>query len=244
VTCLSLGLVVGASAQQPAPKFAVELEGGATWQSRNDVQIPNDPFASRFSLTGLAGSGPWAAGRLYLTWQPSPRHGLRLLLAPFSLTEAATVPAPIRFAGANYVAGQPARATYTFNSYRLTYRFRVHERPRSTAWIGFTAKVRDAVVALEQGATASRKDDVGFVPLIHLAGQWRFAPSWHLSLDADAIAGGPGRAEDVAVKVGRDLGGGWAMQAGYRLVEGGADVDAVYAFAWLNSAVVSVSKSW
>jgi hypothetical protein len=244
VSLLALLIAAEAGAQARVPRFSVELEGGATWQSYNDVRIPNDPSATRFSLSELAGTGPWPSGRLYLAWEPSPRHGLRLLLAPFSLTETGVPNAAIRFAGASYAAGTPTRATYTFNSYRLTYRYRIHGGERTAAWVGLTAKIRDAVIALEQGGTTSRKDDLGFVPLIHLAGEWRFAPAWRLSLDADAIAGGPGRAEDVAVKVGRDLGERWRIQAGYRMVEGGADVDAVYTFAWLHSAVLSIRRSW
>lgn len=245
-----LGLVVGlaivaeAGAQEPAARFALELEAGATWQSYNDVQVPNDSRGSRLSLRELAGSGAWASGRVYLTWQAGRRHGLRLLLAPFSLTETGVPGTPLDFAGASFAPGQPLQATYTFNSYRLTYRYTAHEGRRTTAWIGFTAKIRDAVIALEQGGTSSRKDDLGFVPLLHLAGQWRPAPHWHLGLDADVIAGGPGRAEDVAVRLGRDLGRRWTVEAGYRMVEGGADVASVYTFAWLHSGVVSIKRSW
>jgi hypothetical protein len=61
------------------------------------------------------------------------------------------------------------------------------------------------VTALEQGSTASRKTNVGFVPLLHLAGDWRMAPRWTASLDVDALAGGPGRAEDVALELGYDV---------------------------------------
>lgn len=39
--------------------------------------------------------------------------------------------------------------------------------------------------------------------------------------------------------MGYDSGRGWTVAAGYRTVEGGADVDAVYTFAWLRYAVVS-----
>jgi len=241
---LGFPLVTEAGAQEPAAKFAVELEAGATWQSYNDVRIPNDSSGTLLSLRELAGSGPWASGRVYLTWQPGRRHGLRLLLAPFSLTETGVSETPLSFAGASYAAGRAIRATYTFNSYRLTYRFTAHEGSRTTAWLGLTAKIRDAVIALEQDGTSSRKDDLGFVPLLHLAGQWRPARRWHLSLDADVIAGGPGRAEDVAVKLGRDLGRRWAVEAGYRMVEGGADVASVYTFAWLHSGVVSIRRSW
>jgi len=231
------------NAQSP-PRLTAELEGGLTWQSYNNVQIPNDETGTRFSLSDLIGSGPWASARLYLTWQPSPKHGVRLLVAPLTVTGTGIPTTSLRFAGASYQTGQPLSGTYTFNSYRLTYRYRVHDNRRTTAWIGFTAKIRDASIALEQNGTTSRKDDLGFVPLLHLSGQWRFAEQWELSLDADALAGGPGRAEDVAVKVGRALGRGWVVRAGYRMVEGGADVESVYTFAWLHSAVLSIQRSF
>lgn len=221
--------------------MVIELEGGPSWQSRNDVEVPNDGTADRFSLADLAGSGTWPAGRLYVTWNVSDRHGLRLLLAPFSLTERGLPGAPLRFAGATYGDNAPVTATYTFNSYRLSYRWRFHAAARTTAWLGFTAKVRDATIRLEQGATRSRKDDLGFVPLLHLAADWRPAERWTLSFDGDGLAGGPGRAVDASLKVAFELEPGWGLSAGYRTVEGGADVEEVYAFAWLHYAVVSAS---
>lgn len=226
------------SAQQSA--FEIELEGGLTWQSYNDVEVPNDGTASRFSLSDLAGSGPWPRGRLYLTWHVADRHSLRLLAAPFSITETGTPGTPIVFVGETYAQGVPAEATYTFNSYRLSYRWRFHSGARSNAWLGLTAKVRDATIRLEQGSTSSRKDDVGFVPLLHLAADWHLSPRWRVSFDADALAGGPGRAVDASLKLGYEMGDGWTVRAGYRTLEGGADVEEVYSFAWLHYAVVSV----
>jgi hypothetical protein len=221
-------------------RWVVELEAGPAWQSYNDVEIPNDGTATRFSLRDLAGPGPWPAGRLYVTWNINDRHGLRLLLAPFSLTESGTPARTLSFAGETFAAGRPAEATYTFNSYRLTYRYRFHEGATTTAWIGFTAKIRDAVIRLRQDGTTGEKTDLGFVPLLHLAGDWRFSQRWRVGLDADALAGGPGRAEDAALELGYDLSDRWTVQAGYRTVEGGADVTEVYTFAWLHYAVLSV----
>jgi hypothetical protein len=237
----ALLLLVPAAGAAQVPRLAVELEAGPAWQSYNDVEIPNDGSATRFSLRDLAGSGPWPAGRVYVTWNIAERHGLRLLVAPFSLTETGTPEQPVRFAGATYAAGAPVEATYTFNSYRLSYRYRLHDGASATAWVGFTAKVRDAVIALEQGGTASRKDDLGFVPLLHAAGEWHPVPRWRVLLDADGLAGGPGRAVDAALKLGYDLGDRLTVNAGYRMVEGGADVDAVYTFAWLHYAVLSLA---
>ena len=237
-----LGLLAPLSAAAAqSPRFVVELEGGPVWQSRNDVEIPNDGRSTRFSLRDFVGSGPWPAGRLYVTWNVAERHGLRLLAAPFSLSETFIPLRPLRFAHQGYLAGEPVKATYTFNSYRLSYRYRWHAAERTAAWVGVTAKVRDATVALVQEGTDSREDDVGVIPLLHVAGEWRVAPRWRLALDADGLAGGPGRAIDAALKLGFDPGGPWTIHAGYRTLEGGADVPEIYNFAWLHYAVASVS---
>ena len=237
LTALLIALLPSGSEAQ---RVVIELEGGPAWQSYNDVEIPNDGTATRFSLSQLAGSGPWAAGRIYVMLPLGVRHSIRFLAAPFSLTETGTPDSPIEFAGETYVAGTPLEATYTFNSYRVSYRYRWHDGVRSRAWVGFTAKLRDAQIALEQGSTASRKDDLGFVPLLHLGGELRAAPDWYLVGDLDGLAGGPGRAIDASVKLGRELSHRWRVHAGYRTVEGGADVEDVYTFAWLHYAVVSV----
>lgn len=223
------------------PSFVIDVEGGAVWQTRNNVEIPNDGSATRFSLRDVVGSGPWPAGRVYVTWNVAERHGLRLLVAPLSVSETGVLAGPVEFAGASY-GPAPAEASYTFNSYRLTYRYRLRDAERTTAWVGFTAKIRDAEIALQQGSTASASDDFGFVPLLHLAADWRAAPGWRVTLDADALAGGPGRAVDAALKVGRDIGDRWTVSGGYRTVEGGADVTDVYNFAWLHYAVLSVTR--
>lgn len=239
VAFATFALLPAPAMSQTGP-FVFEVEGGPVWQSFNDVEIPNDGTASRFDLVDIVGSGPFPAGRLYVTWNVGERHGLRLLLAPFSLTEVGTPTVPLSFAGADYVADTPVEARYQFSSYRLSYRWQWHESERTSAWLGFTAKVRDATVGLTQGSTASRKDDLGFVPLLHLAGDWRPKPRWTLSVDADGLAGGPGRAIDATVRAGYDLNDEWRVRAGYRTVEGGADVTSVYSFTWLHYAAVSV----
>ncbi len=228
-------------AAQTAPRFALEVEGGPVWQTRNDVRIPNEAPATGFSLVDLAGKGPWAAGRVYLTWNLGERRSLRLLAAPLSITATGVPGAAITVAGSSFAAGVPATATYKFNSFRATYRWRLHHGARWTWWLGATAKIRDAKIELSQGATTARKTDLGFVPLLHVAGDARLGGPWRFTLDADALAGGPGRAEDVALKVAYDL-GPWSLAAGYRTVEGGADVKSVFTFAWLHYAVLSVTR--
>jgi hypothetical protein len=244
LVALALGALVlcaPATAGEKENRFELELELGPVWQSKNDVQIPNDDTGTRFSLKDLAGTGPWPAGRFYFAWNIKGRHGLRLLLAPLSITESGRLDGPVDFAGESFEAGEPTEATYQFNSWRLTYRYRFHEGERWRWWVGFTAKVRDAKIRLVQGDTASEDTDVGFVPLLYLRGDWRFADRWHFLLDFDGLAGGPGRAVDLSLKIAYDICESWSIAGGYRTVEGGADVDEVYNFAWFNYAVVSAT---
>lgn len=222
-------------------RFEFELEGGPVWQTTNDVQIPNNEEGTRFSLLDLQGKGPWPAARVYLTWNISPRHSVRALLAPLSITETGVLSSSTSFAGATFDAGVPTEATYRFNSWRLTYSYRFHQSTRWSWQVGFTAKIRDAEIELSQNDTSAEKTDVGFVPLLHVRGVYAFTTRWRLALDMDALAGGPGRAVDASLKLCADVGERWSVSAGYRTVEGGADVNEVYNFAWLHYAVTSLS---
>jgi len=221
------------------PRFSLELEVGPAWQSNNTVQIPNDSMGTRFSLEDLVGSGPWAAGRLYFTWNFKPRHSFRLLAAPLSYTEAGVFDEPVNFAGASYEPGVPVDATYQFNSWRIGYLWRFKDGERWKLWLGFSAKVRDAKIKLVQGETTSEDTDVGFVPLLAFTADYRLSDRWRAVFDFEGLAGGPGRALDVALKLAYDISDRWAVTAGYRTVEGGVDIDDVYNFAWFQYAVVS-----
>jgi hypothetical protein len=230
-----------AASMDAAARFEIELEAGPVWQTVNDVQIPNNDAGTRFSLVDFAGKGPWAAPRVYFTWNIRPRHSVRLLAAPLSYTESGEFGAPVDFEGESFEAGVSTDATYKFNSYRVTYAYRFHSGKSWTWWVGFTAKIRDAKIRLAQPGISSEKTDLGFVPLLHLRGAYAFSKHWNALLDLDALAGGPGRAEDAALKLMYRANDRWSLSGGYRTVEGGADVEEVYSFAWLHYAVLSVA---
>lgn len=229
------------AADSAEPRFVFELEAGPVWQSRNDVQIPNDDLGTRFSLVDLVGNGPWAAARVQFTWNIKGRHGLQAFLAPLSYTETGQFDEPVRFAGESFSATEPTEATYQFNSWRLSYRYQAVKGTRWNLWVGFTAKIRDAKIELTQGETTARDTDQGFVPLLLVEAEYKISERWRLLGELDALAGGPGRAEDIALKVGYDLSDRWRLTGGYRMVEGGADVEEVYNFAWFHSAVISMA---
>lgn len=232
-------LLASCSAPSPTRPFSVEPELGAVWFSRNDVAVPGDT-GTRFDLDELTGGGPSAAGRLYLSWRPAERHELRALAAPLSVSGTGELAQPTDFAGQAFAPGVATQGKYRFDTYRLTYRHLFHDGERWDWRAGLTLLVRDAEIELEQGGQSASKSDTGLVPLFNLAGDWHFTDDWRLSLDVDGAAASQGRAIDGSLKAYRSLGEGLELGLGYRTIEGGADNDEVYTFAWTHQVVVSL----
>ena len=69
----------------------------------------------------------------------------------------------------------------------------------------------------------------------------RLSVSWHFVLDLDGLAAPQGRAFDAAVKFRYDLAENRGLSAGHCTLEGGADTDTVYTFAWLHYAAFSIA---
>lgn len=233
------GLLFSQDEPQEIPKrWFLEAEAGPAWQSRNEVQIPGKT-GTRFSLTEF-GSGPFLAGRIYAGYRWTQKSEFRVLVAPLSVTGKKTLDSAINFQGQTFNSGTEVSSLYKFNSYRLTYRYQLVDNDTWRFWIGFTGKVRDAEISLSQSSQKASKSDLGFVPLLHLKAQWLLGEKWYLELDADALAAPQGRAEDVVLRANFELSPSVRGQVGYRLLEGGADNDSVYTFAFLHYAVVGM----
>ncbi|MCU0276403.1 MAG: hypothetical protein MUF02_06065, partial [Acidobacteria bacterium] len=177
-------------------RWTAELEGGGVFSGYNDARIPN-VGGTLFSLSEDLDIAAKAYYRLRLSYAISRRHELSLLYAPLTLKAAGTLPAAVSFTGVQFPQGSDVDGIYTFNSYRLTYRYRLLDKPRLRLDIGFTAKVRDAEIALAAPGLAASKTNVGFVPLLHLRLAWDWGARLGLLLEADAAAARQGRAEDV-----------------------------------------------
>ncbi len=217
-------------------RWNFNIETGAVWQQRNDVQIPSDT-GTRFSLVDLVGEGPFAFYRLELFYDLKPRHQLRFLIAPLSYSDSGVLDEDVFFVDQTFSAGQPTEATYEFNSYRFTYRYLFFNDLKWRWWIGGTLKIRDAKIALQQGNVFTEDTDVGLVPLINLYGDYQFAEKWRFIVDFDGLVGPQGRAIDLGLKVQYDINKQWYLGGGFRTLEGGADNDEVYNFSWFNYAV-------
>lgn len=229
---LIVGTAANALAQQS--RWTLDIEGGLVVPGYNDVQIPNNDNATRFSLKDDVGIDNKVYYRLRLSYLLSRRHQLSLLYAPLSLNAAGSLKTPVNFQDARFEAGTAVTGLYRFNSYRLSYRYRLLDRRSLSVWIGFTAKIRDAEIKIQSDNQVSSRTNVGFVPLLHFYMDWQWGSRWGMVLEADALAAKQGRAEDVSATVYYRLNQNVRFKMGYRFVEGGSDGDEVYNFAFIN----------
>lgn len=239
--CLVVVFAAGYASAQTSPpgRISLTVEGLNVWQQRNDVRIPPDT-GTQFSLVDLIGSSPTPSVRVMGTVDVTDRQQVRLVYAPLRLSGRGTPAMPITFAGTTF-APAPTEAVYQFSSYRATWSYRVHHGRTWTWRVGFTGFVRDARVALTQGDRTAENTDVGFVPLGYLSADARLARRWSVGFELEGAAAPQGRAIDFTGTVRYRPTPRWTVFGGYRTIEGGADVDTVYTFAWLNAVVTGLS---
>ncbi|MBP6876120.1 MAG: hypothetical protein KBD56_08625 [Candidatus Eisenbacteria bacterium] len=229
-----LALVASSLPAQTRP--FVNVEAGAAFNGYNDVRIPPDT-GSEFSLTDDLSVDPAAFFRLRFGVRLGERHEVSALIAPLRFDANGSFDRPIQFNGVEFPAGTPVDGRYRFDSYRLTYLYRIW-RPNETTdlHLGLSAKIRDAAIGLEAAGLETENTNTGFVPLIAFRLEWRAAGNWALLLEGDALASpqGQGRAEDVFAGVVHAIRPHLRARAGYRILEGGADVEKVYNFALVH----------
>jgi hypothetical protein len=230
---MTLLISAAANATDEDLRWSFGVEAGPVWQSRNDVQIPGDT-GTRFSLADLAGEGPYPFVRLELVYDINKRHSLRFLLAPFEYSESGVLTEDVFFVDQTFNAGQTTEASYRFNSYRATWRYLFFQNEKWQWRVGATAKIRDAEIKLKQDGRSSSDSNVGIVPLLNLYGEYQMADRWRFVIDFDGLASPQGRALDLGLFAYYDINSRWYAGGGYRTLEGGADNDTVYNFAWFN----------
>lgn len=219
---------------QAQAQWRLEAESGLAFQAYNDVRIPNTS-ATTFSFTDdFELQGPVIPLRLRLGYTFAEKNHLVVLYAPLAIRYEGPAPFDIQFQQTLFTEGQFIDGFYKFNSYRLTYRRDVLLTGRWTLGLGFTAKIRDARVQLSSNGLMDRKDDLGIVPLLHLYAAYQLN-GWSAIMEGDGLAGGPGRAFDLFLGISIPLSESLALNAGYRLLEGGANVNKVYNFTLVNA---------
>ena len=222
---------------------SIDLEAGAVFPGYNDVRIPGDG-GTKFSLQDDLSSETKIFYRLRFNYTIASRHTLSLLYAPLEVTADGRINRDVFFEGVTFNANTPLHSTYKFNSYRLTYRYHIVQKPNLEFGLGFTAKIRDANIALSSATQTSEKDNVGFVPIINFRLHWKPVDKFGLLLEGDALAAEQGRAEDISIAATYTISSHLTIRAGYRILEGGADNDDVYNFALFNYALGGITYTF
>jgi len=237
-TALALVLTAG----QASAGVEAEVEASVVVASRNDTRIPGNT-GTKISLVNDLSTSAAPAFRLRLGYRIADRHLISALYAPLQVNARGSVDRDVEFMDATYPAGSPLLAVYRFDSYRLTYRYSIVWNDGLDVAVGFTAKIRYAETSL-YGVEARRKTNTGFVPLLNAHVAWRPGNgAFGVVLDIDALAAPQGRAEDVLLAATWAFHENLELRAGYRMVEGGAENDAVYSFAWLHYGVVGLKMN-
>jgi hypothetical protein len=218
----------------------LDLETGVVFTGYNDVRIPGDE-GTLFSLKEDLSANTKMYYRIKVNYTIKSRHTLSVLFAPLTTTSDGSIPYDVNFAGTVFPANTALEAKYKFNSYRLTYRYDIVKKPKIDFGLGFTAKIRDASIALESANLKAEKTNVGFVPIINFRLNWRFVEDFGLLIEGDALAAKQGRAEDILIAATYRFSDRFIIKAGYRLLEGGADNDEVYNYALFHYGSVGLS---
>lgn len=244
---IAIALLISAAViTTPTQGFAgvkADFETGMVFVGRNDARIPG-AGGTKISLVNDLSTDAAPFFRLRLGYRFARRHLVTALYAPLQVNARGSIDREVLFAGGTYPTGSPLLAVYRFDSYRLTYRYSILLRDGLEVAAGITGKIRDAETSL-YGVDARRKTNTGFVPLFNVHVAWR--PNrgpFGLVLDADALAAPQGRAEDILVAATWAVRDGLELRVGYRMVEGGADNDSVYSFAWFHYVVAGVGISF
>lgn len=224
-------------------QLKVGIETGVVFTGYNDARVPGD-VGTKFSLKEDIKGHPFIFYRINASYTLKSKHNFILLFAPLQTTYKGIIYKDIFFANTLFVQNTDIKATYKFNSYRFTYRYDFIIKPKIEFGLGFTAKVRDAKIALSSSIAYDEKTNIGFVPIINFRLVWHCVDKLSILLQGDALAAPKGRAEDVLIAVTYDMSEQFQLLFGYRTLEGGGDVKSVYSFANFNYATIGLTYTF
>ncbi len=247
--CGLAGLVVmltstGVAADR-AERVSVELELGAAKLQKNELQSPNDATATRFDLARVLGTDS-TQGTARVTVKIPTAGGDEWLAvyAPLTFKGSAALGQAVVYEGSSFAGAPQTSASYRFDTYRLTWRRPVIESADTTVRLGVTGLVRDAAIRLSQAGVSASRSNTGLVPLLHGSVDRRLRSRLSLIGDVDALGSGQGYAVDLSLRAQYAIDTRWAVSAGYRMLDGGADNDTLYNFARIEWLTLGVRRSF
>lgn len=223
-------------------QWHLSVETGAAFNDYNEVQVPGTEAGTRFSLSDQLFQDNYLFIRARMGYLIKQHHDVCFTAAPVRINRSGRLTDPVSFGGKRFNTTDKTEGTYVFNTYRLTYRYVFYPHDRIEIGVGLTGLLRDAEISLQQRSKFANTTDLGFVPLISLYfGAALIEEKLELILDADALVGPQGRAEDAFLGLQYNPFKNIGLYTGYRIIDGGADVDQVYNFARLHFVSVGLN---
>ncbi len=213
-------LALPASAQVGAIGLGIEPVTG----SSADYRLADAPFGSALRSPLLPGQL-----RLEATASLAPRHELRFSTWTAGVGGLESIP------GVS-LATLTSDTVLRLDSPRATYRYTFLTQ-RDWAWkLGLSANIRDLGDNLRPGLGLADRLRFGSLPLLHFAGEGRFASRWRLAFDADGLMTPRGRTLDLGLRVNYALTPNFLLFGGYRLTDSAGDAEEFYGAGLSNAA--------
>lgn len=220
-------------------EFITSFQGAAVYSARNDAAIPGDT-GDEFSFIDDLDSDTVFSPRVEAGYEFGGKHFIGLMASLLRIEADGAFDRDIMFDDILFTEGTEVQAKYRFDSYRVTYRYYIISGGNIKLGAGLTGKIRDAEITLEGGGQKGGLDNTGFAPLINYYIEWIYSPAISFLTYGDAAWSPYGRAEDIFIGGLYRINTGAALMAGYRMLEGGSDIDKVYTFAMFHYAVFGV----
>jgi hypothetical protein len=236
VLALTAGL--GVIGQEADAQLIIEWESGPTIVSRSDIGVPGDGgtvYAAAEDADVLF------AQRIGVGAAIGERHIIGLSFAPYELETEGQFSQSVTFQESVFLAGETVRSAYQLNLYRLSYHYRAIGTDRLRAAVGVSVQLRSTRAALTGADASVAKRAWGFRPLVSARLRWQLLSPASLRVDADAVRGPGERWEDVLVAVEVEPAERFRFRAGYRLLEGRVDSDALYNASLVHHFLVGMT---
>jgi hypothetical protein len=213
----------------------LKVEMGSAHVTKNEFQIP--------STTGSDVSLPNNNQFYYRVegiWSYNEKNAIRFVVAPLAYDKTITSTSPIVFDSQNFAANTPTTVQFKFNSYRIGYVRHLVAEPTYSFDLGFTLKMRDALISMSQNGVEEKFTDFGFVPLLYFSFLYHWNEHWSLFINTDGAGASQGYAIDSLIENQYKWDDHLTLAIGYRFLDGGADNDTVKTFAtvhYLNTSL-------
>lgn len=199
-------------------RFRFEYQVAPTFLVRNELQShAGDPSATRFDLADLPKiDDPTVASIVRLGWTLSPRHSLRLVVAPFEVRDRAQFAVPLSFDNVTFAPNVTTQVDYRFYDYRAGYRFTFNPQDRLMARAGLTVQASRTSFNLDDGrGLHAEVSHWTILPLAHAEVAYAFAHHWHAEVSVEGVDTGKAGFLELEATLRYQPDDAWELAAGY-----------------------------